>query len=202
MSSDSDLLKPSRMMILAAIVLFAISLIHLFNNRFTLGPSSMTLLLVATFLLTASAVSSRFAKLEIGLGGIKTEARDLTKSINDLEGQIKALGHLAVFEQVCALNRLVVEKPELAKVWKPMNDFPDAEKVKQMFYIYCFLDAYEMIKLFREERLLEDEFYELWRERWIPELLNSETGKLMREGNMLNYYSDDVLKDLRIAKES
>lgn len=187
--------QTSKIMILAALALFVVAFIHFAAHQYTLDAYSTVVLLVAAFFSSAGVLSNRFSKIEFGLSGIKTEAHDLANSINALSTQVRALGHLAVFEQVSALNRLAIERPELTSVWKGMEGLTnETEKVRQIFYIYCFLDAFEMMRQFREGELLAEEFYKLWCENWIPQLLNSDAGKLMQEREMLDYYSEAMLK--------
>lgn len=188
-------------LLLTALVLFMISLVSFFKNQYKLDAYSTVLTLVATFLISSGSLFKLFSKLEINLTGIKAEARELADSISTLSEQMKALGHLALFEQVSVLNRLVVERPELAKVWG-MDKIEDREMIRQMFYIYCFLDTFEMMLCFKEGRLLCDETYELWRKEWISQLLECDAGKLMQKEGMLDYYTDRLKQACGISLET
>lgn len=141
---------------------------------------------------------------EASLTGIRLKALgdslDRTSaSIKELSKDVDALGRFAVLEQVSTMNRLLIQTPELAKLWTGIEGL-SVGKTREIFYIYTFLDIFELLMQLKKGEPLGTEFIRLWTEIWIPELLKSDAGQIMLKAGLLRYYSEETKKKLGIAR--
>ena len=127
----------------------------------------------------------------------------------------------SAFERINAtmfeMNRFVVEKdPMVGLCWKNIADaveakarnFPEPQRrqqteelVKQIYYIYIFLDQYAHLDELRGRHYISDNDDKIieWKRSMLPNLMRSEVGKWMLDANLMEYYSEQMVKDLRQA---
>lgn len=117
------------------------------------------------------------------------------------------------------MNRLVLEKhPMVGLCWRNISDAvktklqnvpePQREKqtedlVRQIYYVYIVLDEYAQFDDLRRRGFMspnDDKIIE-WKRSMLPNLMGSEVGKWMLESNLTDYYSEEMVKDLREALE-
>jgi hypothetical protein len=137
-------------------------------------------------------------------------------------GRPPALGHVDreqiaqntrewVANKLYDMNRLVLGAPKLGLVWNDVESavksrFPEAnsardEFIKQIYYIYIFLDMYAKMKelegpdgLKPAESPIKD-----WRQDWIPQLVRSETGRWMLQKGLYKYYDPAIRAEIETA---
>lgn len=120
-------------------------------------------------------------------------------------------------EQIFEMNKFVVEKnPMVGLAWKDINDavqakfkdVPEPARTKQMedltkqtYYVYIFLDLYARMDDLRSRGILSpnDDMIVTWKRSWLPNLMRSELGHWMLDSNLMEYYSETMIKDLRDA---
>ncbi|MFL6584455.1 MAG: alpha/beta hydrolase [Chthoniobacterales bacterium] len=117
------------------------------------------------------------------------------------------------------MNRFVVDKnPMVGLSWRNVADAvkkklqnvpePQREKqtedlVRQIYYVYIVLDEYAQLDELRNRGYMsanDDKIIE-WKRSMLPNLIGSEVGKWMLENNLMEYYSEQMNKDLRQALE-
>jgi hypothetical protein len=134
--------------------------------------------------------------------------------------QIRQNTRERIDDTVFEMNRFVVDKnPMVGLCWKNISeavqtkfkDLPEPERqkkmeelTKQIYYVYIFLDMYSRLDDLRSRGLLssnDDKIVE-WKHSWLPNLMGSEIGKWMLNNNLMEYYSEQMNKDLREAAAS
>jgi hypothetical protein len=118
------------------------------------------------------------------------------------------------------MNRFVVGKnPMVGLCWKNISDavqarfkdVPEAARqkkiedlIKQVYYVYIFLDQYARLDELRARVLISGSDPKIveWKNSWLPNLIRSEVGSWMLENNLMEYYSETMNKDLRQAQTS
>ena len=75
---------------------------------------------------------------------------------------------------------------------------------KQTYYIYIFLDLYARMDDLRSRGIMSpnDGMIVGWKRSWLPNLMTSELGRWMLDNNLMEYYSEPMIKDLREAAAS
>ena len=134
--------------------------------------------------------------------------------------QIKQNTHDHIEEQIFEMNKFVVEKnPMVGLAWKDINDavrakfkdVPEPARTKQMedltrqtYYVYIFLDLYARMDDLRSRGILspDDAMIVTWKRSWLPNLMRSELGHWMLDSNLMDYYSETMIKDLQEAAAS
>jgi pimeloyl-ACP methyl ester carboxylesterase len=115
------------------------------------------------------------------------------------------------------MNKFVVDKnPMVGLAWKDISDavqakfkdVPEPARTKQIedltrqtYYVYIFLSLYARMDDLRSRGILSpnDEMILGWKRSWLPNLMTSELGRWMLENNLMEYYSESMIKDLREA---
>ena len=115
------------------------------------------------------------------------------------------------------MNKFVVDKnPMVGLAWKDISDavqakfkdVPEPARTKQIedltrqtYYVYIFLSLYARMDDLRSRGILSpnDEVILGWKRSWLPNLMTSEIGRWMLENNLMEYYSEPMIKDLREA---
>jgi hypothetical protein len=118
------------------------------------------------------------------------------------------------------MNRFVVDKnPMVGLCWRNINqaveaklkDVPEPERqkkteelIKQIYYVYIFLDQYAHLDDLRARGIISanDAKIAEWKRSMLPNLIGSEIGNWMLENNLTEYYSEQMNKDLREAAAS
>lgn len=134
--------------------------------------------------------------------------------------QIRQNTYERISDTMFEMNRFVVDKdPMVGLCWRNINDavqakfkdVPEPERhqkmeelLKQIYYVYIFLDQYERLDNLRTRGLISpnDEKIAEWKRSTLPNLIGSEIGTWMLENNLMEYYSEPMNKDLRQAAET
>ncbi len=118
-----------------------------------------------------------------------------------------------VANKLYEMNRMVLEVPKLGLVWndvetaiKERYPLPESEGVrndfiKQVYYIYIFLDMYAKMKELQGPGALDADESPLkdWRQDWIPQLVRSETGRWMLQKELYKYYDPSIRSEIEEA---
>ncbi len=137
-------------------------------------------------------------------------------SAADVE-QIRQNTYERIADTMFEMNRFVVDKnPMVGLSWKNIDeavqakfkDVPEPARqkkmedlVKQIYYVYIFLDQYAHLDDLRTRGIIspnDDKIME-WKRSNLPNLMGSEIGKWMIENNLIEYYSETMIKDLKDA---
>jgi len=120
-------------------------------------------------------------------------------------------------DTIFEMNKFVVDKnPMVGLAWKDISDavqakfkdVPEPARTKQIedltrqtYYVYIFLSLYARMDDLRSRGILSpnDEMILGWKRSWLPNLMTSELGRWMLENNLMEYYSEPMIKDLREA---
>lgn len=118
---------------------------------------------------------------------------------------------------VFEMNKLVVDRnPMVGLCWRNIADavktklqnVPDAQRqkqteelVRQVYYVYILLDQYAQLDELRNRGYMSADDPKIieWKQAWLPNLMGSEVGKWMLENNLMEYYSEAMIKDLHQA---
>jgi hypothetical protein len=130
---------------------------------------------------------------------------------------IRQSTHDRIEDTIFEMNKFVVDKnPMVGLAWKDINDavqakfkdVPEPARTKQMedltkqtYYVYIFLSLYARMDGLRSRGILSpnDDMIVTWKRSWLPNLMRSELGRWMLDNNLMEYYSDTMIKDLRTA---
>jgi pimeloyl-ACP methyl ester carboxylesterase len=133
--------------------------------------------------------------------------------------QIRQSTHDRIEDTIFEMNKFVVDKnPMVGLAWKDISDavqakfkdVPEPGRTKQMedltkqtYYIYIFLSLYARMDGLRSRGILSpnDDMIVTWKRSWLPQLMRSELGRWMLDNNLMEYYSETMVKDLRDAAE-
>src|SRR5436189_137589 len=134
--------------------------------------------------------------------------------------QIRQNTHDRIEDTIFEMNKFVVDKnPMVGLAWKDINDavqakfkdVPEPARTKQMedltketYYVYIFLSLYARMDGLRSKGILSpnDDMIVTWKRSWLPNLMRSELGHWMLDNNLMEYYSETMIKDLRDAAAS
>jgi hypothetical protein len=121
--------------------------------------------------------------------------------------------------EIFEMNKFVVDKnPMVGLAWKDISDAVQAkvkdvpepartkqieDLTKQTYYVYIFLSLYARMDSLRSRGILSpnDDMIVTWKRSWLPNLMRSELGRWMLDNNLMEYYSETMIKDLRDAAE-
>jgi len=131
--------------------------------------------------------------------------------------QIRQNTHDRIEDTIFEMNKFVVDKnPMVGLAWKDISDavqakfkdVPEPTRTKQMedltrqtYYVYIFLSLYARMDGLRSRGILSpnDDMIVTWKRSWLPNLMRSELGRWMLDNNLMEYYSETMIKDLRDA---
>src|SRR5947207_577473 len=131
--------------------------------------------------------------------------------------QIRQSTHDRIEDTIFEMNKFVVDKnPMVGLAWKDIADavearfkgVPEPARTKQMedltrqtYYVYIFLSLYARMDSLRSRGILSpnDDMIVTWKRSWLPNLMRSELGRWMLDNNLMEYYSETMIKDLREA---
>src|SRR5437763_8506662 len=134
--------------------------------------------------------------------------------------QIRQNTHDRIEDTIFEMNKFVVDKNLMVCLaWKDINDavqakfkdVPEPARTKQIedltketYYVYIFLSLYARMDGLRSRGILSpnDDMIVTWKRSWLPNLMRSELGRWMLDNNLLKYYSQSMIKDLREAAAS
>jgi pimeloyl-ACP methyl ester carboxylesterase len=118
------------------------------------------------------------------------------------------------------MNRLVVDRsPMVGLCWRNISDAvkaklqnvpePQRQKqtedlIRQIYYVYIVLDEYAQLDELRSRGYIsvDDEKIIEWKRSMLPNLMGSDVGKWMLDSNLMEYYSEQMNKDLHEAAAS
>jgi hypothetical protein len=131
--------------------------------------------------------------------------------------QIRQTTQERIQDTIFEMNKFVVDKnPMVGLAWKDISDavqakfkdVPEPARTKQIedltrqtYYVYIFLSLYARMDDLRSRGILSpnDEMILEWKRSWLPNLMTSELGRWMLDNNLMEYYSEPMIKDLREA---
>ena len=131
--------------------------------------------------------------------------------------QIRQSTQERIQDTIFEMNKFVVDKnPMVGLAWRDISDavqakfkdVPEPGRTKQVedltrqtYYVYIFLSLYARMDDLRSRGILSpnDEMILGWKRSWLPNLMTSELGRWMLESNLMEYYSEPMIKDLREA---
>jgi pimeloyl-ACP methyl ester carboxylesterase len=131
--------------------------------------------------------------------------------------QIRQTSNDRIGNTVFEMNKLVVDKnPMVGLAWRNISDAVQAkfrdvpeparhkqieDRTKQTYYVYIFLDLYARMDDLRSRGIMSpnDDMIVEWKHDWLPNLMGSEIGRWMLDNNLMEYYSESMIKDLREA---
>ena len=134
--------------------------------------------------------------------------------------QIRQNTYERIADTMFEMNRFVVDKnPMVGLCWRNIDhavnakfkDVPEPERqkkmeelIKQIYYVYIFLDQYAHLDDLRARGIISanDEKIAEWKRSMLPNLIGSDIGKWMLENNLMEYYSEQMNKDLRQAEST
>ena len=134
--------------------------------------------------------------------------------------QLRQSTYERIADTMFEMNRFVVDKdPMVGLCWRNIDeavkakfrDVPEPERqkkteelIKQIYYVYIFLDQYARLDDLRTRGIISpnDERIAEWKRSDLPNLLGSDVGRWMLENNLMEYYSEPMIKDLRQAAAS
>src|SRR4051812_36286397 len=147
-----------------------------------------------------------FDRIGVPPGGLSANVEQIRQSTFD---RINA----KIFE----MNRLVVDRvPMVGVCWRNIADavkaklqgVPEAERqkqtedlIRQIYYVYIVLDEYSQLDDLRARGYVSANDVTIieWKRSMLPNLMRSEVGKWMLDSNLMEYYSEQMIKDLRQA---
>jgi hypothetical protein len=131
--------------------------------------------------------------------------------------QIRQSTYERIADTMFEMNRFVVDKnPMVGLTWRNIDQAVQAklkdvaeparqkkmeDLVKQIYYIYIFLDQYAHLDDLRTRALISPNDNKIieWKRSMLPNLMGSEIGKWMLDNNLMEYYSEQMIKDLQAA---
>ena len=131
--------------------------------------------------------------------------------------QIRQSTQERIQDTIFDMNKFVVDKnPMVGLAWRNISDavqakfkdVPEPGRTKQVedltrqtYYVYIFLSLYARMDDLRSRGILSpnDEMILGWKRSWLPNLMTSELGRWMLDNNLMEYYSEPMIKDLREA---
>ena len=134
--------------------------------------------------------------------------------------QIRQQTYERIADTMFEMNRFVVDKnPMVGLSWRnideavkaKLKDVPEAQRqkktedlIRQIYYVYIFLDQYAHLDDLRTRGIISPNYDKIaeWKRTNLPNMMGSEVGKWMLENNLMEYYSEQMNKDLRQAAAS
>jgi len=102
---------------------------------------------------------------------------------------------------LCWRNIADAVKTKLQNVPEPQREKQTEDLVRKIYYVYIVLDEYAQLDDLRNRGYMsanDDKIIE-WKRSMLPNLIGSDVGKWMLENNLMEYYSEEMNKDLREA---
>jgi hypothetical protein len=141
---------------------------------------------------------------------IEKKVERTREDLDLLRSQITHIAIRAVQDNVTAMNKFVIEKPMLGNLWQSIRKANlKKEELEEAFYIYVFLDTFQMLEAFNRATAKTDEagskiiseMFQIWKDSWLPDLLKSPTAQKMLRHRLDSYYSPELQKVFREAAE-
>ena len=105
---------------------------------------------------------------------------------------------------LCWRNIADAVKTKLESVPEPERQNQTEELVRQIYYIYIVLDQYSQLDDLRNRGYMSADDPKIieWKRSNLPNLMGSEVGRWMLDNNLMEYYSEQMNKDLHQAAAS
>jgi pimeloyl-ACP methyl ester carboxylesterase len=105
---------------------------------------------------------------------------------------------------LCWRNIADAVKAKVENVPEPQRQKQTEDLVRQIYYVYIVLDQYAQLDELRSRGYISDDDAKIieWKRSNLPNLMSSEVGKWMLESNLMEYYSEQMNKDLHEAAAS
>jgi hypothetical protein len=105
---------------------------------------------------------------------------------------------------LCWRNIADAVKTKVANLPEPQRQKQTEELVRQVYYVYIVLDQYAQLDDLRNRGYMSADDPKIieWKRSMLPNLMGSEVGKWMLENNLMEYYSEEMNKDLHQALAS
>jgi hypothetical protein len=105
---------------------------------------------------------------------------------------------------LCWRNIADAVKTRVQSLPEPQRQKQTEDLVRQIYYVYIVLDQYSQLDDLRNRGYMsaDDPRIIEWKRSTLPNLIGSEVGKWMLENNLMEYYSEQMNKDLRQALAS
>ena len=134
--------------------------------------------------------------------------------------QIRQSAFERINSTIFEMNRFVVDKnPMVGLCWRNIADavkaklqnVPEPERqkqtedlVRQIYYVYIVLDQYAQLDDLRSRGYMSANDAKIieWKRGNLPNLIGSDVGKWMLDNHLMDYYSEEMNKDLRAALET
>src|SRR3954462_15427176 len=102
---------------------------------------------------------------------------------------------------LCWRNIADAVKAKLQNVPEPQRQKQTEDLIKQIYYVYIVLDQYAQLDELRNRGYMSADDAKIieWKRSNLPNLMGSEVGKWMLDSNLMEYYSDQMNKDLHEA---
>jgi hypothetical protein len=105
---------------------------------------------------------------------------------------------------LCWRNIADAVKAKVENVPEPQRQKQTEDLVRQIYYVYIVLDQYAQLDELRSRGYISDDDAKIieWKRSNLPNLMSSEVGKWMLDSNLMEYYSEQMNKDLHEAAAS
>ena len=102
---------------------------------------------------------------------------------------------------LCWRNIADAVKTKLQNVPEPQRQKQTEDLVKQIYYVYIVLDQYAQLDDLRNRGYMSADDAKIieWKRSNLPNLMGSDVGKWMLNNNLMEYYSEQMQKDLQAA---
>jgi hypothetical protein len=105
---------------------------------------------------------------------------------------------------LCWRNISDAVKAKLQNVPEPQRQKQTEDLVRQIYYVYIVLDQYAQLDELRNRGYMSADDAKIieWKRSNLPNLMGSEVGRWMLDSNLMEYYSEQMNKDLHEAAAS
>jgi pimeloyl-ACP methyl ester carboxylesterase len=105
---------------------------------------------------------------------------------------------------LCWRNISDAVKAKLQNVPEPQRQKQTEDLVRQIYYVYIVLDQYAQLDDLRNRGYMSADDAKIieWKRSMLPNLMGSDVGKWMLDSNLMEYYSEQMNKDLHEAEAS
>ena len=102
---------------------------------------------------------------------------------------------------LCWRNISDAVKAKLQNVPESQRQKQTEDLIRQIYYVYIVLDQYAQLDDLRNRGYLSGDDAKIieWKRSMLPNLMGSDIGKWMLDSNLMEYYSEQMNKDLHEA---
>jgi len=142
------------------------------------------------------------------------------RSLSADVAQIRQSAFDRINSTIFEMNKFVVDRnPMVGLCWRNIADavkaklqnVPELQRqketedlIRQIYYVYIVLDQYAQLDDLRNRGYMSADDAKIieWKRSMLPNLMGSDVGKWMLESNLMEYYSEQMNKDLHEAAAS